>query len=90
MVFRLGKVVNVLGPGAVWFIPIVDHLAVIDLDRALPGWETLPEHELKLVACHIVEMYLREDQVNLDLGKMRADTRNAPRVPKSLRTFPYE
>jgi regulator of protease activity HflC (stomatin/prohibitin superfamily) len=90
IVLRLACIVNVVGPGPVWYIPVVDHLAVVDLERALPGWQSLEEHELRLVACHISEMYTEDKQVNLDLATMRKNTRSAPRAPKNLRTFPYD
>ena len=38
VVFRLGKLVKIVGPGLVVTIPALDHVHVVELDEVLPGW----------------------------------------------------
>lgn len=45
VIFRLGKLERVAGPGFVWLIPIIDSAHVVDLNRQLPGWQRISESE---------------------------------------------
>jgi regulator of protease activity HflC (stomatin/prohibitin superfamily) len=47
VVFRLGTLMGVVGPGLVITIPVLDHVLVVDLDKAFPGWEGYGKEELK-------------------------------------------
>jgi len=57
VVFRLGRVTRVAGPGAVWRIPMVDRVMVVDLNRTLPGWRGLSEREIEQRVQFIVLHY---------------------------------
>jgi regulator of protease activity HflC (stomatin/prohibitin superfamily) len=45
-VFRLGRFFQVMGPGWVFLIPIVDQKKRINLDRLIPGWNRMSREEL--------------------------------------------
>ena len=45
VVFRLGKLERVAGPGVVWLIPFVDKALLINLREKLPGWQGMSERE---------------------------------------------
>ena len=47
VVFRLGRFVKVVGPGLVITIPGLDHIHVVDLEKAFSGWEGYGKEELK-------------------------------------------
>ncbi len=47
VVFRLARFMNVVGPGLVITIPVVDHVHVVDLGKAFSGWEGYGKEELK-------------------------------------------
>jgi hypothetical protein len=47
VVFRLGKLMGVVGPGLVITIPGLDHVLVVDLGEAFPGWEGYGKEELE-------------------------------------------
>ena len=47
VVFRLGRVLEgAKGPGLIIRIPIVDRLVKVDLNKSVPGWESMSEERL--------------------------------------------
>lgn len=46
LVFRLGKVSRLAGPGVVWLLPAIDRGWRVDLDEAVPEWRSLETPEL--------------------------------------------
>jgi regulator of protease activity HflC (stomatin/prohibitin superfamily) len=47
VVFRLGRIHSVLEPGIRLILPGLDRTLRVDLNRALPDWQSLPEPELQ-------------------------------------------
>jgi len=47
VIFRLGRIERVVGPGLVIVIPIIDKLVKVDLSKRIPGWQGLSEKELQ-------------------------------------------
>lgn len=47
IVFRLGRFFNILGPGIVVIIPIVDAYKKVNLNELYPGWQHLNSQDLK-------------------------------------------
>ena len=47
VVFRLGSLIGVVGPGLVITLPGLDRVVVVDLGEAFPGWEGYGKEELK-------------------------------------------
>jgi hypothetical protein len=47
VVFRLGRVYGVLEPGLRWVIPGLDQVIRVDLNRAIPNWQSLSESDLQ-------------------------------------------
>ena len=61
VVFRLGKLVKVVGPGLVVTIPVLDQVHVVELDEVLPGWQGLGKQEVEQqVVTHVLKS-LEED-----------------------------
>ena len=46
LVFRLGKVNRLAGPGVVWLLPVIDRGWRVNLDEAVPEWQSLDTPEL--------------------------------------------
>ena len=46
VVFRLGKVNRLAGPGVVWLLPSIDRGWRVNLDEAVPEWRSLDTPEL--------------------------------------------
>jgi regulator of protease activity HflC (stomatin/prohibitin superfamily) len=46
VVYRLGKLVRLNGPGAIIIIPFIDRVVKIPLHQ-IAGWQTMPEEELE-------------------------------------------
>ena len=46
LVFRLGRVQRLAGPGVVWLLPLVDVGVRFDLDRVVPAWRSLSNDEI--------------------------------------------
>ena len=47
VIFRLGRIERVVGPGLVIVIPIIDKLIKVDLSKRIPEWQGLSEKELQ-------------------------------------------
>ena len=47
VVFRLGRFLNITGPGIVVIIPVIDRGVKINLEEKIPEWRTLTEMEFK-------------------------------------------
>jgi regulator of protease activity HflC (stomatin/prohibitin superfamily) len=60
-VFRLGRFVNIQGPGVVLLIPGVDRGVKVNLKEKIPGWQTLSQKELEE---RIKQYVLYESRVN--------------------------
>jgi hypothetical protein len=70
-IFRLGRFYRVAGPGSVFLIPLIDQLAVVDLDRAIPQWREVPPPELEAMVEFLVTHY-PEVPSHLSLAEIRA------------------
>jgi regulator of protease activity HflC (stomatin/prohibitin superfamily) len=46
LVFRLGRLRQVAGPGLVWLVPWVDRGLRVNLDEAVPHWRSLAPQAL--------------------------------------------
>lgn len=46
VIYRLGKLVGVRGPGLLLIVPFIDKGLRLNLDHAIPGWQGLPEQQL--------------------------------------------
>ena len=46
LVFRLGRVHRLAGPGITWLIPVLDQSWRVNLDRAVPDWRSMADDEL--------------------------------------------
>lgn len=46
IVFRLGKLLRLAGPGLVWLVPFVDRAVRVNLDAAVPDWRGLAPEAL--------------------------------------------
>ena len=46
VVYRLGKLIRLSGPGAIIIIPFIDRVVRIPLHQ-IAGWQTMPEDELE-------------------------------------------
>jgi regulator of protease activity HflC (stomatin/prohibitin superfamily) len=46
VVFRLGRLHRVAGPGISLLIPFVDRCLRVNLDEGVPGWQALDQREL--------------------------------------------
>jgi hypothetical protein len=57
VVFHLGAMTRVVGPGLVWLVPVVDMLVVLNLDQTLPDWGGLSQIELNRMVRFIIETY---------------------------------
>jgi regulator of protease activity HflC (stomatin/prohibitin superfamily) len=60
-VFRLGRFVNIQGPGLVLLIPGVGKGIKVNLKEKIPGWQTLSQKELEE---RIKRYVLYESRVN--------------------------
>ncbi len=47
VIFRLGHLLSVCGPGLFITIPLVDRAIRVNLNTHIPGWQDLPESELE-------------------------------------------
>jgi hypothetical protein len=70
VVFHLGTMTRVVGPGLVWLVPVVDTLVVLNLDQVLPDWGGLSQIELNRMVRFIVETY-SEVPSNLSSSQIR-------------------
>lgn len=55
VVFRLGRFHRILQPGLRWVLPGTDHVRRVELNVAVPGWQSLPEPELQSRLQHLAE-----------------------------------
>jgi len=46
VIFRLGQLVGVGGPGLVFLVPVVDKVKIVDLNQWVPEWQALSKTEL--------------------------------------------
>jgi hypothetical protein len=69
-IFRLGRFYRVAGPGSVFLIPLVDQIAVVDLDRTIPEWREVPPPELEAMVEFLVTHY-PEVPSHLSLAEIR-------------------
>lgn len=46
VLFRLGKLTKVVGPGLVVTIPAVDNVRIVEIDKVIPGWRGYSKQEL--------------------------------------------
>ena len=46
VVFRLGKFLNIKGPGLVLVVPVVGRVVKVNLNEKVPGWQRLSKMEL--------------------------------------------
>jgi regulator of protease activity HflC (stomatin/prohibitin superfamily) len=53
VVFRLGRFHRLLQPGLRWVLPAADNVRHVDLNVAVPGWQSLPESELQSKLQHL-------------------------------------
>ena len=60
-VFRLGRFVNIVGPGLVLLIPGVDKGVKVNVKEKIPGWQTLSQKELEE---RIKQYVLYESRIN--------------------------
>jgi len=47
VVFRLGRLLNIVGPGLVLLIPLIDKGVKVNLKEKIPEWHTLTRQELE-------------------------------------------
>ena len=47
LLFRLGRIIGVVGPGLVIIIPIIDKLVRVNLSKRIPEWRELSKEELQ-------------------------------------------
>jgi regulator of protease activity HflC (stomatin/prohibitin superfamily) len=47
VVFRMGRLHSIVGPGIRWIIPLVDRALRVRLDQAVPGWRGQSEDQLR-------------------------------------------
>lgn len=66
VVFRLGRPMKVVGPGVVITIPSVEHVDVVEMGEALPGWEGYGKEELEQKTISLV---LDSPEVDQDTAK---------------------
>lgn len=45
VVYRVGKLKGIFGPGIVWVFPFIDKVITIELNQALPEWRGMSELE---------------------------------------------
>ncbi len=69
-IFRLGRFYRLVGPGSVFLIPLVDQIAVVDLDRTIPEWRGVPPAELETMVEFLVTHY-PEVPSHLSLADLR-------------------
>jgi regulator of protease activity HflC (stomatin/prohibitin superfamily) len=60
-VFRLGRFVNIVGPGLVLLIPGVDKGVKVNVKEKIPGWQTLSQKDLEE---RIKQYVLYESRIN--------------------------
>jgi regulator of protease activity HflC (stomatin/prohibitin superfamily) len=60
-VFRLGRFVNIVGPGLVLLIPGVDKGVKVNVKEKIPGWQTLSQKQLEE---RIKQYVLYESRIN--------------------------
>lgn len=60
-VFRLGRFVNIQGPGLVLLVPGVDKGVKVNLKEKIPGWQTLFQRGLEE---RIKQYVLYESRIN--------------------------
>jgi len=46
VVFRLGRLLGIRGPGLVFIVPIVDRVVRVNLGTSIPGWQALSKQHL--------------------------------------------
>ena len=67
---RMGRFYRVAGPGIILSIPLIDRIAVVDLDRAIPEWQEVSYDELNAMVEFLVTQY-PEIPSNLSLEEIR-------------------
>lgn len=45
-VFRLGRLINIVGPGLFFLFPVIDKCIRVDLKKYVPNYQTLTKEEL--------------------------------------------
>ena len=53
----MGRFYRVAGPGPVLLLPLIDQLAIVDLDQAVPEWREISPEELDGVVEFLVTHY---------------------------------
>ncbi len=56
-IFRMGRFYRVAGPGTVLLLPLLDRMAVVDLNRTLPQWREISPDELNAMVEYLVKRY---------------------------------
>ena len=54
VIFRLGQIVSVRGPGTTFVIPFIDKAIKVNLPRNLPEWQSLSKEQLEEQLTHLV------------------------------------
>jgi hypothetical protein len=69
-IYRIGRFYRVAGLGIILSIPLIDRIAVVDLDRAIPEWREVSYDELNAMVEFLVTQY-PEIPSNLSLKEIR-------------------
>ena len=62
VIFRLGKLEKVAGPGRVWLVPFIDKVLIFDLNEKLAGWQGMSEHERRRRVREQIEAELQRER----------------------------
>ena len=46
VIFRLGKLMGIRGPGIIYVTPLIERMVRVNLDQALPDWRGLSKDDL--------------------------------------------
>ncbi len=70
VVFRLGRLRGVVGPGFVVTIPAVERVVVVDMGEVLPSWQGYGKEELKekIISLVIESPALEQDTTKKSRG----------------------
>ncbi len=70
IVFRLGRLRGVVGPGFVVTIPAVERVVVVDMGEVLPSWQGYGKEELKekIISLVIESPALEQDTTKKSRG----------------------
>jgi regulator of protease activity HflC (stomatin/prohibitin superfamily) len=47
VIFRMGKLISVVGSGSQTIIPFIDTIKIIDLNTSVPDWHSFSKEELE-------------------------------------------